>query len=166
VVEEHTRLQRARSFVTALAAGDIEASVALLAEDVEYHVEGANPFSGTFRGRSQVREHVAKLLHDASNEFVKIEDWLSSEERVAAIVRHRMDIAGRAAVGRRLLLFEFDADSKILMLTVFTDAQANFDAMIGADPAAPPDVASAEVRRPTISGASPPERAPKHPHRS
>jgi ketosteroid isomerase-like protein len=159
-----TRLASARAFVAALISGDVEASLAAMSEHVEYRVQGHNAFAGVFRGREQVREHVAALLHETSSDFEKVEDWLTSDQRVAAIVRHRLEYAGRSAVGRRVLLFEFDVHDRITVFSTFTEAQEHFDAMVGSRrpaeqeataPAPPP-------APPTVSGALPPERQKPH----
>jgi ketosteroid isomerase-like protein len=153
------RLAIARSYIGAVLANDVEASLAPLSDQVEYRVEGRNPFAGTFHGRAQVGEHVARLLRDATSDFQKIEDWLSSDQRVAVIVRHRIEYRGRGAVARRLMLFEFDVEDRIDTVTVFTDSQENFDAMIGSDPTPEePSAPAPPPAPPTVSGAAPPPR--------
>jgi hypothetical protein len=129
------RMHVARTLVHAVIAGDVGSCADLLAEDVVYRVEGRNAFSGHFSGRAEALTHMRKLMCETTSgvELVKLEDWLSSEGRVVSIVRHRIHYEGKIAQARRIVLFEFNPDDEIGALSVFTEDQANFDAMVGPD---------------------------------
>lgn len=133
-VEPSSNLSAARRFLgSALADAHPDDAVSLLAPDVRHHVHGHNLFTGDFRGADAVLSHLQSMYRVTGGHepIVKYEDWLTSDERVLAIIRHQFQLHGRVASGRGLVLFEFDPDHVIREIHIFTEDEAAFDAEVG-----------------------------------
>jgi hypothetical protein len=133
-VEAPSKLSVAQDYLRlALVEQKVSEAASCLAADVAYHVHGHNAFAGRFTGPDAVVHHLQAMYEATDGEaaIVKYDDWLTSAERVVALVRHRVQLPGRWVQARRLLLFEFDSAAKIQLIHIFTEDERALDAAIG-----------------------------------
>lgn len=82
------------SWVNAASRNDYEALRELMADDIELHLGGQNPFSGTYRGKDDVVDVMRRIdaVTGASDRFLGLVDKMASDDH--AYVRVRKSIAG------------------------------------------------------------------------
>ena len=74
-------------FFARFAAGDIEALLARVSDDVEWQVQGAStvPWTGTRRGRSAIADFFEILGRDLAVQSFSVEAVLGDERRAVAV---------------------------------------------------------------------------------
>jgi hypothetical protein len=133
-VEASSNLSSAERFLrSALVDQNTTDAIAHLAPEVRYHVHGHNAFTGDFHGPEAVVNHLQKMYQATGGDMaiVKYDDWLTSEDRVLAIVRHQFQLSGRWVQARRLALFEFTWAHAIREIHVFSEDEEALDAAVG-----------------------------------
>ena len=80
-----------RRYLELARAGNWESALALMDDDVVIHVPGRSAHAGVMRGRDAARRYIAaaRRLSEGEDVAVELVDMLTSEERVALIVRER-----------------------------------------------------------------------------
>lgn len=95
-------LQAVLASYEALNRGDIDATVAALARDVEWHESPALPDAGVFRGRDAVRAFLERFLESWQDLQQEIEDVVVEGDRAALMIHLRARGRGSGAwVGAR-----------------------------------------------------------------
>jgi ketosteroid isomerase-like protein len=79
-------LAAVRSSYEALNRGDIEATMAILAPDVEWRESAALPDTGTFRGREAVRSFLEDFLEQWQQFHQEVEDVVVEGDRAALLI--------------------------------------------------------------------------------
>lgn len=81
----------------AFGRGDIEAILSALAEDVQWELPGAAPFSGSRKGRDAIRQFFGDLAATARIEMFEVDAIIGEGDRVVVLGRER---ATAIATGR------------------------------------------------------------------
>jgi uncharacterized protein len=85
-VTEHPNVELTRRGYDAFAKGDLAALSGLLADDVIWHVTGAGPLSGTYRGRDEVFGFFGRLAEETGGTFrLDVHDVLANDEHTVAL---------------------------------------------------------------------------------
>jgi ketosteroid isomerase-like protein len=85
-VTEHPNVELTRRGYEAFAKGDLAALSGLLADDVIWHVTGAGPLSGTYRGRDEVFGFFGRLAEETGGTFrLEVHDVLANDEHTVAL---------------------------------------------------------------------------------
>jgi uncharacterized protein len=79
-------LEAVRASYAALNTGDIEATLAVLAPDAEWHESSALPDAGTFRGREAVREFLEEFLQSWESFHQEVEEVVVEGDRAALMI--------------------------------------------------------------------------------
>ena len=94
--------QLIRGGYEAFGKGDIPAVLAIMAEDIAWHIPGSNPLAGDYTGPQEVLAFFANLQDLSEGSFrLEMHDLLASEDHVAVLVTevaHRKDRALSAPV--------------------------------------------------------------------
>jgi ketosteroid isomerase-like protein len=77
-----------------LSTGD-PALADLLADDIVLRASGSSPWSGEFRTRARVVDYFNEVMTSFPNTSLELRDTLTSEHRVAYLVRLRIEREGR-----------------------------------------------------------------------
>lgn len=123
------RVVRARRFFLSILRGDVEAGLGELAPDAEYHVPGRHRLSGTFRGRSEIGEHLHRLFELTAGDVdpVKWVDWMVGVDHVSVLVRTVMEAGHHRATGEHLFVVSFDPDGLIRRVRLFSEDPSDLD---------------------------------------
>jgi uncharacterized protein len=90
-------LQAVLASYEALNRGDIDATVAALAPDVEWHESPALPDAGVFQGRDAVRAFLERFLESWQDLQQEIEDVVVEGDRAALMIHLRARGRGSGA---------------------------------------------------------------------
>jgi hypothetical protein len=118
-------------YLAAMRGGDREAGYGFFAEDVVFHIPGRSRFAGTHRGREAARDYIESAIavtHDGEVE-VELVDMLSSDERVALIVRERFHRPEGIIEIRRSNVYRVEED-QITEIWIFEGDQYEVDALL------------------------------------
>jgi hypothetical protein len=126
---EPRRLHNARRFFLSYSTEGLDDAAAFLSPDVVYTVPGHSQISGVFRGRDQVRRHIAQLIELSSGTFevLKWMDWMVGETHMTALQYAQAQGRGSIYRGHHLYLLESDADDLLCDIKVFFEEQAAAD---------------------------------------
>lgn len=119
-------------YLTAMRGGDRETGYGFFAEDIVFHIPGRSRFAGTHRGREAAKDYIESAIavtHDGEVE-VELVDMLSSEERVALIVRERFHRPEGTIEIRRCNVYRVEGD-QITEIWIFEGDQYEVDALLG-----------------------------------
>jgi ketosteroid isomerase-like protein len=75
-----------RASYEALNSGEIEATLAVLAPDAEWHESSELPDAGTFRGRDAVRDFLEEFLKSWERFHQEVEDVVIEGDRAALMI--------------------------------------------------------------------------------
>jgi uncharacterized protein len=82
----HTHEDTLRTIFDAFAKGDVETVMGLFTDDIEYHVSGRSPVSGTYSGKDEVLGLFGKLMGLSGGTFqVEVQDVLANDEHGVAL---------------------------------------------------------------------------------
>jgi len=83
---EHPNVELTRQGYEAFAKGDLAALSGLIAGDVTWHVLGAGPLSGDYRGRDAVFGFFGRLAEETAGTFrLDVHDVLANDEHAVAL---------------------------------------------------------------------------------
>jgi ketosteroid isomerase-like protein len=121
-----------RRYLAAVQAQDWPTAFSLVADDVTVHVPGSSALAGEHRGRDAFVAYVEAALARAHGAEVEVElvDMLSSDERVALIVRERFRRADGDVEIRRANVYTV-RDERIGEIWIFEADQYAVDALFG-----------------------------------
>lgn len=115
-----------KDLYAALGRGDIEALVALVAEDVIWRLPGAVPYySGTYQGPSNVADFFRKLNGNVEIEAFEPREFVAEADRVLVTgwSRGRVKSTGRLFNNRWVMAFNI-RDGKVAKFEEYADTQA------------------------------------------
>jgi hypothetical protein len=118
-------------YLAAMRSGDREAGYGFFAEDVVFHIPGRSRFAGTHSGREAARDYIESAIavtHDGEVE-VELVDMLSSDERIALIVRERFHRPEGIIEIRRSNVYRVEED-QITEIWIFEGDQYEVDALL------------------------------------
>ena len=129
-----TRLAIAQEFLMSVGNDNVGPSMALLSPHATYRVTGNHALAGVFSGTEDIARHLAALHQRTGGTFetVKWEDWMVGEQHVAALSDVHIRSGGQKYMARHLTLVRFDADDKILEITVLFEDESSMARFIGA----------------------------------
>jgi uncharacterized protein len=85
-VTEHPNVELTRRGYEAFAKGDLTMLSELIADDVTWHVNGAGPLSGTYRGRDEVFSFFGRLAEETAGTFrLDVHDVLANDEHAVVL---------------------------------------------------------------------------------
>lgn len=110
-----------RQFFLNYSTAQFDEAVRLLSPDVVYTVPGDSQISGVYRGREEVRRHMAKLIELSRGTFevLKWMDWMVGETHIAALQYAQAQGHGDIYRGHHLYLVESDANDLLSTIRVF-----------------------------------------------
>jgi uncharacterized protein len=80
----------------AFASGDIPKAMAVMSDDILWHVPGRGPISGDFRGHQEVLGFFQHFMELSSGTFqIRVDDVLAKGDRVIALVTESAERKGR-----------------------------------------------------------------------
>jgi ketosteroid isomerase-like protein len=72
----------------AFGRGDIPAVLKAFSPDIQWHIPGRNPLSGTYKGHQEVVGFFTQLMERTDGTFnLQIDDFLASDAHVVVLVR-------------------------------------------------------------------------------
>ena len=115
-------------YIDAVRAGDWETAFGFFADDIVLRVPGRSSLAGERRGRQAARAYIDAALAKAHGQEVEVEliDRLTSEERVALIVRERFARPDRDVEIRRANVYRI-AGGRIVEIWIFEADQYAVD---------------------------------------
>ena len=94
---EHPTVELTRRGYDAFARGDLAALSGLIADEVTWHVTGAGPLSGTYRGRDEVFSFFGRLAEETGGTFrLDVHDVLANDEHAIALCRLSASRGGKS----------------------------------------------------------------------
>jgi ketosteroid isomerase-like protein len=81
-----------RAGYEAFGKGDIEAVMAIFADDIRWHIPGRGPLAGDYRGGEEVLGFLGRLQELSGGSFrLEMHDLLASDDHVVALVTEIAD---------------------------------------------------------------------------
>jgi ketosteroid isomerase-like protein len=94
---DHENARITREALAAFVAGDIEATLATMADDVVWHAPGTNRFSGRFDGKAAVADRFRRMAEAGLQTSFEVHDVIANDEHVVALVQ----VSVTSASGKR-----------------------------------------------------------------
>lgn len=123
-----------RRYLDAMQRGDRATAFGYYAEDVVFHVPGRSAFAGERRGRDAAIAYIRAAVARARDVEVELIDMLASEERVALILRERLQGATRTLDMRRANVYRIRGE-QIVEVWIFEGDQYAVDDFLANEPA-------------------------------
>jgi uncharacterized protein len=123
-------VQIVKNGYAAFSRGDIPGLLALLAEDVEWHIPGAGlPLAGTYRGRDGVANFFQKLAAESDILDFQPREFVADADRVLVVgwERAKVKATNRTAEADWIMSFTV-RNGKIAIFREYTDTKALADA--------------------------------------
>jgi uncharacterized protein len=115
----------------AFSAGDFNAVLALLADDVIWHAGGSNQLAGDYHGPQEVMELFGRLLELTDGTFrLDVHDVLANDTHGVVLVTTRAERDGQPMASRRVDIWHL-ADGKATEFWTFSEDQAQLDEFYG-----------------------------------
>ena len=128
----HPLVQKILKYQQAMARGDESAAQEVFLDDVSYLVPGANVFSGTYRGPSEVMAYFARLMAATDGTYeITAMNWLVCGDKVILETRNAATRNGQKLEWDEAILFKFRGGRKS-KIEMFQADQAAVDRFFGA----------------------------------
>jgi hypothetical protein len=110
----------------AFSRGDIPGLLALMAEDVEWHIPGAGlPLAGTYRGRDGVATFFQKLSADANILDFQPREFVAEGDRVIVVGWERIKVKATNRTTELDWVMSFTVrNGKVAIFREYTDTKA------------------------------------------
>jgi uncharacterized protein len=126
---EHPNVEHARRGYDAFAKGDLVALGELMADDIVWHVKGAGPLNGDYRGRDQVFAFFGRLAEETGGTFrLDVHDILANDDHTATLATLSTSRGGKSIETPVVNVSHNDSDGKI---TEFWASTTDPEASIG-----------------------------------
>jgi hypothetical protein len=127
------RMRAAEEFMRLMGHSGIEQVTPFLSPNVVYQVPGQHALAGSFRGVDEVMAHMLDLVDRSGGTFnvFKFEDWLVSENSVAAVVDLHIQGHGATVTERNVFLFGFDGSDRISEISIFFQNEGAIERFFG-----------------------------------
>ena len=118
-------------YLAAAKRGDWDTAFGFFAEDIVIHIPGRSPLAGDRQGRDAAVAYIQTVRDRYRDGRIELEliDMLSSEERVALLVRERFYGDGPPVEIRRANVYRLQGD-RIVELSVFEAEQYLVDEIL------------------------------------
>ena len=123
-------LATVRRFYEAGRADDDRDRRGYAADDIVWHVPGANRVSGTYYGTEQVFDEMPARMQPLDRWQLDLVDVMGNGDLVVATVQVRGTRYGRSVETRGAHVFRMDASARIVEAWGFTVDQAGLDALL------------------------------------
>jgi ketosteroid isomerase-like protein len=128
-VAEHPNVQRIRDALDAYNAGDLDRMRAFIAEDILWHVGGAHPLSGDYRGLDEVIRYYEGVKEQTGGTLtLEPIDVLANDEHGAIFMRVRGERDGRTIDVELAEALTFDDQGRWAEYWALADEQETVDA--------------------------------------
>jgi ketosteroid isomerase-like protein len=118
------------AYIAAWERGDSEAAMAFWSDQIVMHAPGANPHSGEYRGKAEVRRNLIDRIYAETTaaDVLALVDRGIGSEHVFTIVHERFEKAdGRVLETNRIVIYRWES-GKIVEVRYFDPDQAAADA--------------------------------------
>jgi ketosteroid isomerase-like protein len=117
-------------YIDAAKRGDWETAFGYFADDIVIHIPGRSSFAGDHEGKAAAVEYIQAIRDHYPGGTIEIEliDMLTSEERVALLVRERFHGDGEPIEIRRANVYRVE-DGAITAISIFEADQYAADAL-------------------------------------
>ena len=118
-------------YLAAAQRGDWETAFGYFADDIVVHIPGRSSFAGDHRGKDAVVDYIQALRNHYRNGEIQVElvDMLTSDDRVALLVRERFLGDGEPVEIRRANVYRIAGD-EIVEISIFEADQDAVDALM------------------------------------
>ncbi len=125
-----TNRQIMETYYKSVSVGDFDTVINMMSEDVVFHINGTNPFSGRWEGRDKVYEilvpSVMKSFKPESIEFAgKWKVMCADEDRVVGLMTGRAETTENVNFETTYCQIFKIKDSKIIEVYEFLDTELN-----------------------------------------
>jgi ketosteroid isomerase-like protein len=123
-----------QAYIAAAHSGDFSAAYRFYSREIVGHVPGRSAFAGELRGRDAVIRYIetARALSKRSEVELEVVDVLSSDERVALIVREVFHLPGGDVEIRRSNVYRV-AGGQITEIWIYEANQYEADELFAAE---------------------------------
>lgn len=112
----------------AFAAGDVDAVMSLFRPDIAWHVPGASPLAGDYKGTEQVGGFFGQLQERSGGTFaLEPREILAGPDHVVALVTERASMNGSRLDAAAVHVWRFDGEQAVEFVAHYAD-QAAVDA--------------------------------------
>lgn len=125
-------IERVKRFYRAGPADRDEEREGFFADDAVWHVPGANPVSGDYRGVTAIATEIAARMAPLDRWILEPKHVMANKDLVVAIVHIDGERRGHSYRGRGAHVFRFNDDGLIVEAWGFTDNQGAVDEMLSA----------------------------------
>ena len=126
---EHPNAAKAREYLEAFGAGDLDRAAAHFDDDVVWRVGGFHPLAGVYRGRDAVLGYLRDASQRAGGSLaLEPESILASDEHLAMFVRVRGERDGRTLDTNMAQIVKVGADGRWAEYWALSDDQNAIDA--------------------------------------
>lgn len=118
-------------YLAAAKRGDWDTAFGYFADDIVFHIPGRSSFAGDHQGKDAAREYIGAIREHHRDGKIEVEliDMLTSEDRVALLVRERFHGDGDPVEIRRANVYRIQGDA-IVEISIFEADQYAVDAMM------------------------------------
>jgi uncharacterized protein len=118
-------------YIAAVRRGDWDTAYGYFADDIVFHIPGRSSFAGDRHGKVAAAGYIEAIRNHHSEGEIQVEliDMLSSEERVALLVRERFLGEGEPVEIRRANVYRVAGDA-IVEISIFEADQYAVDALM------------------------------------
>ncbi len=104
----HAHEDTLRTIYDAFVKGDVETVMSLLTDDVEYHISGRSPVSGSYSGKGKVLSLFRKLMELSGGTFrLEVQDILANDEHGVALTVEYGQRDGKSMENHAVHVWEF-----------------------------------------------------------
>ncbi len=113
----------------AFIAGDMDTVLSIYADDITYHVGGANQLTGEYKGAQEVMGFLGQVMELSGGTFrLEVHDILANDGHGAVMVNFHVERGGRSLDGREVHVWHL-AGGKATEFWSFEGDQAGIDQM-------------------------------------
>ena len=103
----HAHEDTLRNMYDAFAKGDVETVMGQLTDDIEYHISGRSPVSGSYLGKDEVLGFFGKLMQLSGGTFrLEVEDILANDEHGVVLTIERGQRDGKTLNNRAVHVWD------------------------------------------------------------
>jgi hypothetical protein len=126
-------MQAAQEFTRHMGHRDVDEVAPFLSPNVRYRVPGQHALAGSFQGVDAVMSHLHDLADRSGGTFnaFKFEDWLVSDNSVAAVIDAHIQGHGATITERNIFLFGFDGADRISEISIFFQNEDSIERFFG-----------------------------------
>jgi ketosteroid isomerase-like protein len=129
---EHPNVGLMQRYLDTFAEGDLEGLMEFFAPDVVWHVAGAHPLAGDYRGKEQLLGYFQQAQSETAGSLkLEPDAIMASDEHIALFLRVSGERAGKRVDAEMAQAFTVDADGKLSEFWSMADDQDALDEFWG-----------------------------------